>query len=192
MLKIKRAPKTLTVVPSAVDQAVKPRPSRAEIIEAAVQLRLEELKKEAEVVEKHNARLRDAVVALIPAVVEGVCKSGTLAKSLEDNETTYYYHDYAWADPGQKLFEDHLCVTIKIEKSDLPLKLQSALAAERDKRKHLPFLSVDCIRREVKQGLKPSADPAGRVKALLADSDSRAALQNLLKAVYPKPEAVEV
>ena len=184
MLKIKRAPKTLTIVPSAVDQAVKPRPSRAEIIEAAVQLRLEELKNEAEVVEKHNARLRDAVVALIPSVIEGVCKSGTLAKSLEDNETTYYYRD--WAD------EDHLNVSIKIEKKDLPLKLQSALTAERDKRKHPPFLCENHIRREVKQGLKPSADPAGRVKALLADSDSRAALQNLLKAVYPKPEAVEV
>jgi hypothetical protein len=184
--------KTLTIVPSAVDQAIKPKPSRAEIIEAAVQLRLEELQKEAEVVAKHNQRLSDAVVALIPAAVDGVCKNGTLAKSLKDNETAYYYRDYAWADPTQKLFEDHLCVTIKIEKRDLTSKLRAALANERDNRKHPPYLSVDQIRREVKQGLKPSADPAGRVKALLADSDSRTALQSLLNAVYPKPEAVEV
>jgi hypothetical protein len=176
--------KTLTIVPSAVDQAIKPKPSRAEIIEAAVQLRLEELQKEAEVVANHNQRLSDAVVALIPAAVDGVCKNGTLAKSLKDNETIYYYRN--WAD------EDHLSVTIKIEKSDLTLKLQAALANERDNRKNPPYLSVDQIRREVKQGLKPSADPAGRVKALLADSDSRTALQSLLKAVYPKPEAVEV
>jgi hypothetical protein len=175
---------TTTIVPAASTRAVTPKPTKSEVIEALTRLKIEEIKAENDVREAAIAAQQEVVKNLVLGL------SPRLGKVLVDNLSA----DNVRISAGGN--ESHVEVTLRISTKvkdsytyDNPLliaaptELKQALdkLEKLPRARHLYNYSRKEIQKEIRQSL--TQDAAGRVTRLLEDSESRAALSDLLKVV---------
>lgn len=157
---------TLTIVPAAVQAAVKPKPTRNEIIDAMTQLRCEQIRKD-----------RDETTAKMDALAKQIRTLAFrhLKKNLKEAKPTISFYGG--------------CSTAEVEVSfkyrPAPEEI-APLIVEHDKlRQSLNGSprSVKEVRKLVEAGLRNMQPKAERVTALLTDPESRKALVEALAQI---------
>jgi hypothetical protein len=173
---------TTTIVPAASTRAVTPKPTKSEIIEALTRLKVEELEAANEIKEDAIASQRAVIQNL--ALQELSAHLAMVSPFIAEKGEVRYQRGY-----GSNYVEFSVRVTSDIKDSEsysnaVGVKASKALIAEFAKLEKLPstnWIREDEIRKEIRKSL--TQDAAGRVTRLLEDSESRAALSDLLKVV---------
>jgi hypothetical protein len=175
---------TTTIVPAASTRAVTPKPTKSEVIEALTRLKIEEIKAENDV--------REAAIAAQQEVVKKLALQH-IDTSWAKFPDTFSVENANVSTGGN---ESHVEFTIRISTKPkdsytydnplliaAPTELKQALdkLEKLPRARHLYSYSRKEIQKEIRQSL--TQDAAGRVTRLLEDSESRAALSDLLKVV---------
>lgn len=170
----------LAIIPAAVESATVPKPTKNEIIEALVKLRIQQINKERAEVYKHKQELSKKACALLEKHVRKIAR-------LRETVVATYLGE-VWNNSRSL---ERVKAEINFEHGNkLPLEVEKAI---RDYHacKVAPAPDEKAIRAEIRaRAAGPRVD---RVKALLDSPDARKALEATLEeiGVTPKPQTIE-
>ena len=161
----------LTLSPQS-ESVIKPKPTKREIVDALVEIRLEQIRVQNKAVMERRARLepliqqalvrfaRDNALKLRPSVSLGI----------------------RWASDGNK--PSGISVDFKLNFNDLPTDVQSELNEYHDAQP----VNIGCtlsdarkiIRKQIEEKLSSKTPTAERVQTMLNDKETRASLETIL------------
>lgn len=163
---MKNNTQSLAVIPASVEASIKPKPSKAEIIDALTELRVSEL------IEESRKKV-DRRKELDPIITKRLLKLGRVC-DLEVKSFGWVSRDTGRVNNAR----------LEIELGSLPADLE-ALIVEWDK---LPGSAASPderkVRKEVAERVNGSLSRSERVDAILSDPDSNAALRAALAKLY--------
>lgn len=163
--------KAIIAIPAQVDTVVEPKPKRSEVIDALTELKIQQLEAEAKRASAEAERLR-------PQIERGILKASRKVKACVSCGSQYGTD----ADPKIKYIE--VRVDVAFDSLPEPLKAKLVRYHACSKARRMPDRRE--IRARIAAQSLPEQDRATRVEALLSDKASRAALEQLLKAIETK------
>lgn len=156
-------------LPEKASSVVKPKPTRAEVIDAMVAIRLEQIKKE----QTEGMERRNKVEARVTKL---------LFQYQQKNRTKLPATvSLGWKGCDKEICSVYVSYPLKFEK--LPDEIKKLLAEfhELPSKVHLP--NENEVRKEIRDGLNGVASRDERVQALIDSPDSRKALEAMLKQI---------
>jgi hypothetical protein len=155
-------------IPPAVQQAVQPKPTKSEIVEALVQLRIQEInKKNADL----KVKIEKLSVSIKKALLKFVLKRGAVPEA-----SIVYNLGYQHSTSGVSY------VSVKFDEifNLLPGDVKAALIERLKLEKQMVRYERADLVKEIREKLEQRGDSMQRVNALLSDKSSRTALQLVL------------
>jgi hypothetical protein len=154
----------MTMVPAVVEMAVKPKPTKDEILTAMAHLHIEKLKKENE---ERKVRHEAAEQKIEKLLVKLAKKAGALS---EPSTSWSWYKGQA----------PYASVHFRFKEDELTDELKSLMKIAQDSQSFC-IPSLYDAKRQVRQAMGDLVTKNDRVNALLADKGSRAALEKALE-----------
>ena len=151
--------KTLSIIPPTVSTAVKPKPTKTEIVSALTQIRMAELLEKQRTARAKSESLREDV--LQHAI--NVAKAGKLPK-----EATI--HPSFW--------NKSIDLKIEIPLTCLPKEIQAKIGEQSR------IINEKAVRKEIQDRISNRVPTDERVNTLLKDKDSRDSLTKMLAALF--------
>lgn len=157
---------TFEIVPAAVSAAIKPKPTRAEIIDAMTALRVQQIRVKLNGLEEERRGLQVKIEAETRKYVRQNIK--TLVPCVS------FYH---WSSTPE------LKAEFKVR--DIPPEIAAMIARTKELHKEMEGITRDpkIIRRQIKDAVTGATPNEGRVTALLTDPESRKALESALTKI---------
>lgn len=159
--------KTLALVPipQATVSVVKPKPTRAEVIDAMTALKMQQISKERQALQKKHEALEKLIDKLAVR---------TLKKSLSSHKPSV--RTYSYQSGGASC-------SINFELSPIPPELVQMIHEKENLKSSIYKLNKNekDVRKEIARGMANIAPRADRVDALLTDKASRRALEAALE-----------
>ena len=158
--------KTLSIIPPTVSTAVKPKPTKTEIVSALTQIRMAELLEKQRTARAKSESLREDV--LQHAI--NVAKAGKLPK-----EATI--HPSFW--------NKSIDLKIEIPLTCLPKEIQAKIGEQsRLSMDAHRIINEKAVRKEIQDRISNRVPTDERVNTLLKDKDSRDSLTKMLAALF--------
>jgi len=155
------------MLPAVVENAIKPKPTKREIIEAMARLHIEKLRKEND----ENKARRDEM----DEQIEKMLKAHIRRRGMTCFETSAYFHHYGEDIRGS--------VTINFKAEDLSEPIIAKMKERKAIPEHFCVPTIEKARREIAARMNGIAPTNERVDALLASPDSRKALESALQSL---------
>lgn len=155
-----------TLLPAVVETAVKPKPTKREIIDALATLHIENIKKE----NLERTAKRDALDEEIEAALKTLVETKVFAKF----KVSHHTHMYSGGKPTAGL-------SVSFETNELTSELRAKIK-ERQSLESFCVPSIEYARKTITKQMSGYAPHDERVAALLGDAESRKALEKMLKA----------
>lgn len=175
------------VMPTKAQVSIKPKATRAELIEAMVLLRVEEIREQNKAKSKRREALEPVIkAALIKLALQRKDKASVYRQP--SCETTHQYVGGKSKWIKRKSLHGDADIQISVPLSEIPDDLKAKLV-EFDLLEY-DGSTVDEIRKDIRAKLVKKESNTDRVQALITTPESRAALTAALNALNEVPAAI--
>jgi hypothetical protein len=161
----------MNTLPAIVEKSVSPKPTKAEIVEALVQLKIQQLEDEK--------RAKTAARDLLGEQVEKALREYFLANV--DSLTLDVRLGYLRTWSGKHNLNE---VSINCDLEELPDELSAQLIVYHEAAEAASFTwDEDQIRKAVRERISGASSRQGRIESMLANPETKNALSDLLKSL---------
>lgn len=171
------------VIPNAVTNAIRPKPTKSELIEALAQKKYNQLLKEHKELAESLSRLEKEAEEAVRAWVLANSKAALVSMSFGLGR----YNRKDWNDKTSEKILTHVCLQADLD--NLPASVQKKLISyhtARETTKSLP--DFNDVKRDIRDAVNEQVSGKGeRVDAMLADPKVSKALDQMLKALDGEP-----